>query len=266
MTGRLAGKAALIFGAGSSGPGIGNGKASAIAFAREGALVAAVDVDPEAAAETARLIADEGHAAIALQADICRDDDVERAVTEARAQFGHIDILQNNVGIGSFGGPVDMSLADWSRIFEVNLTGAFLTCKFTLPHMLDQGGGAIVNISSIGSIGIGPYPLAAYGASKAALNQLTRAIAVEHAGAGIRANAILPGLIDTPMVRGSDAMADHYGSGEERQRARHAQSPTGRMGEPWDVAAAAVFLASDEAKYINGVVLPVDGGLSCRIG
>lgn len=248
MADRLKNKVALVIGAGSSGPGWGNGKAAAVAFAREGASVVATDLRLEAAQETAVIIQAEGGVSMTLQA------------------FGRIDILHNNVGIGTVGGMADTDAHLWQRIFDTNVTSAFLVCKAVLPLMMGQGGGAIVNISSIGSLGIARVPLTAYGMSKAALNYLTRAIALEYAGQGIRVNAILPGLMDTPMVRGSAEMLAHFGSEQEMLQARHAQSPTGRMGDAWDVAAAAVFLASNEAKYINGVILPVDGGLSCRMG
>lgn len=266
MSDRLKNMVALVFGAGSSGPGWGNGKATAVAFARQGAKVAAVDVNGDAAEETARLIEKEGFEALAICADVTSTDQVKAAVDRTHEHFSRIDILQNNVGIGTFGGPVELPLEEWSRVMNINVTGAFLTCKHTLPIMIAQGTGVVVNISSIAGVGIGHYPFAAYSASKAALNHLTRAVAIEYADKGIRANAIMPGAIDTPMVRGSGDMMDHYGSIEELEKARHAMSPTGRMGEPWDIAAAAVFLASNEAKYINGAILPVDGGLSCRIG
>ncbi len=266
MSDRLKNMTALIFGAGSSGQGWGNGKATAVAFAREGARVAAVDVNREAAEETVRLIEQEGFDALAICADVTNPEQVEDAVSRTQKHFGRIDILQNNVGIGTFGGPVEMPLEEWTRVMNVNVTSAFLACKFTLPLMIAQGSGAIINISSIAAIGIARLPFAAYSTSKAALNHLTRAVAIEYADKGIRANAIMPGLIDTPMVHGSIDMVAHYGSVEELKKARDAQSPTGRQGEPWDIAAAAVFLASRDAKYINGVILPVDGGLSCRMG
>ena len=263
---RLQGKIAMVFGAGSSGSGLSNGQACALAYAREGARVFAVDVRADAAEATGRLIADDGGAGEALTADVTDAAQVGAAVATALDRCGRVDILHNNVGIGTFGGVCDVAEADWDRTLAVNLKSAYLTCRTVLPAMESQGGGAIVNISSIGGVAIGRYAFAAYAASKAGLNHLTRAVAVEYAAKGIRANAVLPGLIDTPMVHGSAAMAAHHGGAEAMLRERHAQSPTGRMGTPWDVAAAAVFLASDDARYIKGVLLPVDGGLSCRIG
>lgn len=266
MNERLNDKIAIVFGGGSSGPGVGNGKACALAYAREGARVTVVDIDSAAAAETCRMLQDEGREGLALTADVTRAEEVASAVSEVLQRYGRIDILHNNVGIGVLGGAAALSEADWDRVLDVNLKGAFLTCRTVLPILEEQGGGVITNISSIGAIGIGRYPFAAYAASKAGLNHLTRSIAVEFAAKGIRANAILPGLIDTPMIRTSKAITEHHGDADTMLRERHAQSPTGRMGTAWDVAAAAVFLASDEACYINGVMLPVDGGLSCRIG
>lgn len=265
MSARLQDKVALIFGAGSSGPGWGNGKATAVRFAREGARIVAVDVNLEAAKETADIITGEGGDALPVAADVTQADQVEAAVQGVLEAHGRVDVLHNNVGIGNFGGPVELPLEEWRNVMDVNLTSAFLTCKYVLPAMVEQGSGAIINISSIASLGVGMFPYSAYYASKAALNHLTRAVAIEYADKGIRANAILPGLIDTPMVRGSEDMVSHYGSMQELEKARHAASPTGRMGEAWDIAAAAVFLASDEAKYINGVTLAVDGGLSVRM-
>lgn len=266
MVDRLKRKVALVIGAGSCGTGWSNGKAAAVAFAREGASAVAADLRLEAAEETAAIIRTEGGASIAMRADASDPEDVNRVVAAAMEAYGRIDILHNNVGIGAVGGVADTDLDKWRRVFDINVTSAFLTCKSVLPIMERQGGGAIINISSISSLGIARIPLTAYGMSKAALNYLTRAIALEYAAKGIRANAILPGLMDTPMVRGSAGMVAQFANEEEMLRARHAQSPTGRMGDAWDVAAAAVFLASDEAKYINGVILPVDGGLSCRMG
>ena len=260
--GRLAGKAALVAGAGSSGPGWGNGKATAVAFAREGARVACLDLDEAAAAETVRLIADEGGEAFALAADVTKANDVAGAVARVRERFGRIDILHNNVGITGKGGPIEESEDSWDRVMDVNVKSMFLTCKHVLPIMIDQGGGAIVNISSLAGIRWTGYAYVSYSASKAAVINFTRAVAVQHARQGVRANVILPGLMDTPMVHGQ--IAGHYGSVEEMVAARDALSPTGRQGTAWDVAWAAVFLASDEARYVNGAVLPVDGGLHCK--
>lgn len=266
MTERLKGKVALVIGAGSSGPGWGNGKATAVAFAREGASVFATDVSGTSAAETAAIVHAEGGECVAFAADATDAAAVNAAVESALDAFGRVDILHNNVGIGPVATIAETDIGLWRHVIDTNVTSAFLTCKCVLPVMVRQGGGAIINVSSIASLGILRVPLTAYGMSKEALNYLTRAIAIEYAGTGIRANAILPGLIDTPMVRGSVDMRAQFAGEEEMLQARHAQSPTGRMGEPWDVAAAAVFLASDEAKYVNGVILPVDGGLSCRMG
>ena len=266
MANRLTGKIALVIGAGSSEAGWGNGKAAAVAFAREGAAVAAIDVRIAAAEETADIIRSEGGTSIALAADATDPEAVRRVIEAALQAYGRIDILHNNVGIGAVGGVADTDPTLWQRIFDTNVTSAFLACRGVLPIMVGQGGGAIINVSSIGSLGIAGVPLTAYGMSKAALNYLTRAIAIEYAARGIRVNVILPGLMDRPMVRGSAEMIAHFESEAEMLEARHAQSPTGRMGDAWDVAAAAVFLASNDAKYINGVILPVDGGLSCRMG
>lgn len=263
---RLKGKVALVIGAGSSGPGWGNGKATAVAFAREGASVVSTDLSVAAAEETAAIIRAEGGRCVAFAADATDTAAVKAAVDAALDAFGRVDILHNNVGIGPVATIAETDMDLWRRVIDTNVTSAFLSCKCVLPVMVRQGRGAIINVSSIASLGILRVPLTAYGVSKDALNYLTRAIAIEYAGTGVRANAILPGLIDTPMVRGSADMRAQFGSEEEMLRVRHAQSPTGRMGDAWDIAAAAVFLASDEAKYVNGVILPVDGGLSCRMG
>jgi NAD(P)-dependent dehydrogenase (short-subunit alcohol dehydrogenase family) len=261
MTGRLAGKVALIFGAGSSGPGWGNGKAVAALFARQGATVVAIDVTLDAAEETAAIIREEGAIAVALAADVTRSADVKNAVEGAMSRFGRIDILHNNVGMTDMAELTDISDERWQRGLDVNVTGAFLTCREVIPFMLRQGRGAIVNVSSLASIQINQYPYFSYFAAKAALNHFTRAIAVRYAPHGIRANAVLPGVIDTPLVE--KQIIGQFADREEMVRARNAASPMGRMGTAWDVAHAALFLASDEAAYITGVCLPVDGGKSC---
>ncbi len=255
---------ALVFGAGSSGPGWGNGKAAAVAYARAGASVACVDLNPAAAEETANIIEGEGHSAIAIRGNVASDEDVSAAVAKTLSHFGKIDILHNNTGITLFGGPVEQDIAEWDRAMDVNVKSVFLACRHVLPHMVGRGAGVITNISSVAGIRIAGYDMASYYTSKAAVNQLTRAVALQYAAKGIRANAILPGLMNTPLVQNNEGMKGHHGDAEKQMAERHAMSPTGQMGDAWDVAHAAVFLASREAKYINGVLLPVDGGLSCR--
>jgi len=262
----LADRVALVFGAGSSGPGWGNGKAAAVAYARAGARVVAVDVNPAAADETAGLITAEGGQAIALAADVTDDAAVSGIVAQALGVMGRIDILHNNVGIAQFGGTLDLDPALWDRAMAVNVRSVFLTCRHVLPGMIAQGRGVVTNISSVAGIRIAGYDMPAYYASKAAVNHLTRSLAIRHARQGIRVNAILPGLIETPLIHTTKGMADHHGDTQAQLAERHALSPTGRMGTAWDVAHAAVFLASDAAAYINGVALPVDGGLACRMG
>jgi NAD(P)-dependent dehydrogenase (short-subunit alcohol dehydrogenase family) len=173
-------------------------------------------------------------------------------------------VLQNNVGIVALGGPVELDEKEWDRVHEVNLKSFFLTCKYVLPHMERQGRGAIVNISSIAAIRWTGVPYISYYTSKAAINQFTVAVAMEYAAKGIRCNAVLPGLMNTPMVHAS--LPGHYAKGDaERMVAiRDAQCPTGKMGDAWDVAHASLFLASDEARYITGHALVVDGGITLK--
>ncbi|MBV8391896.1 MAG: SDR family oxidoreductase [Alphaproteobacteria bacterium] len=270
MPGRLKDRVAIVVGAGSSGPGWGNGKCTAVTFAREGARVLCVDRNRAAAEETAGLIAKEGGEAHAVQCDAARNAEVKAMVDACLARWGRIDILDNNVGIGSSGGPVELSEDEWDRVFDVNAKSFYLTAKHVLPVMEKQGKGAIVNVSSIASIrsprGV---TYVAYNASKAAVNGLTIAIAMQYADKGIRCNAILPGLMHTPMI---DFLAEQYARGEKDHNEaydkmiaiRNRASPTGKMGTGWDTANAALFLASDEASYVNGQLLVVDGGLTVR--
>lgn len=263
MTGRLAGKTALVFGAGSSGPGWGNGKAAAVAFAREGAAVACIDIAAAAAAETAGIITGEGGRAIAITADVTSLASIEACVGRAIAEFGRVDILHNNVGVVFGGGPLELDEATFQRSLDINVGSVYRTAKAVLPHFLAQGHGVIVNIASLAAIRWTGYPYFAYYAAKAAVVQATAALALQYAGKGIRANAILPGLIDTPLIYSQ--ISANYASVEDMVAARNRAVPMGRMGTAWDVAAAAVFLASDEAKFITGVALPVDGGQSCAV-
>src|SRR5215468_1757730 len=248
MAGRLKDRVAIVVGAGSSGPGWGNGKCTAVTFAREGAKVLCVDVKRAAAEETAGLIAKEGGQAAAFEADASRDDSVRAMVEACLQRWGRIDVLDNNVGIASTGGPVELGEDEWDRVFDVNVKSFFLTAKHVLPVMEKQGKGAIVNVSSIASIR-SPKGVSyiAYNASKGAVNALTLAIASQYAAKGIRCNAILPGLMHTPMI---DFLAEQYARGEKDHNQayekmieiRNRASPTGKMGTGWDTANAALFL------------------------
>lgn len=264
LAGRLQGKVALVTGAGSVGPGWGNGKATAALFAREGAKVVALDLNRDAAEETRSVIAGEGGECLALSGDVTKDGDVARVVAATVEHFGRLDVLHNNVGTAVLGGPVEVSEADWDRIFAINVKSVFLCCKHALPHMEKQGSGSIVNVASIGAIRDIGVTYVAYAASKAAVIGATKSVALQYAGKGIRCNVILPGLMDTPHIRGP--MGAAYGGEIDRMLAdRHARSPTGKMGTGWDVAHAALFLASDEAQYVNAVELLVDGGITQTI-
>lgn len=264
MAGRLKEKVAIVVGAGSSGPGWGNGKATAVAFAREGAKVLCVDVHRVAAEETAMIIAREGGEARAYQADATVAADVAGLVAACRSAYGRIDILENVVGVAQVGGVVEVSEDDWDRIFAVNLKSAFLTMKYVIPLMEAQGGGSIINISSIAAIRYTGVPYATYYASKAALSHLTRTTAAQYAAKQVRVNAILPGLMETPMVLKSTGLAEAYGGADEIWKARAKQVPMGFGGNAWDVAWASVYLASDESRYVTGIELVVDGGITLK--
>jgi NAD(P)-dependent dehydrogenase (short-subunit alcohol dehydrogenase family) len=262
MSGRLEGKVAIVTGAGASGPGMGNGKACAIHYAREGASVLALDISAAALADTEAIIRREGNTARGVVCDVTDTKAIASMVEACLSSFGRIDVLHNNVGILDLDGPVALPEATWDRVIDTNVKSMFLTCKHVLPVMERQGNGAIVNISSVAAIRAWGTPALAYNTSKAAILQLTRSIALEYARKGIRANAIMPGVIDTPLI--NEPLKPHHSPAEiERIRAeRHNMIPLGRMGDPFEIAKAAAFLASDDASYITGAELIVDGGLT----
>lgn len=264
---RLKGKTAIVVGAGSIGPGWGNGKATAVTFAREGAQVFCVDRNGKAAEETAGIIVKEGGKAEAFAADAAKESDIQAMVAACLKTFGRIDILDNNVGIAEVGSVVEVSEADWDRVFAINLKSAYLAMKHVIPVMEKQGGGSIINISSIASIRHLGVSYITYATTKAAMNQMTRSTAVQYAPQNVRVNAVLPGLMKTPMVEHSVGLAASYAKGdiEAMWRARDAQVPMGHMGEAWDVANAALFLASDESRYVTGIELVVDGGITLKV-
>lgn len=266
MAGRLEGKAAVVVGAGQTpGETIGNGRAIAMLFAREGARVLCVDRILERAEETAAMITDAGGEASALQADVAKAADAARITAESLARLGRIDVLINNVGIGGGDAPVHrLEEAAFDRIVSVNLKGMWLVTKAALAPMREQGGGAIVNISSLAARAGGIQ--LAYEVSKAGVNRLTAHVAISQARYGIRCNAVQPGLMDTPMAVAGIAAASGRTQEAVRQE-RNVRVPLGgRMGTAWDTAHAALFLASDDAKFISGAILPVDGGMGVRIG
>lgn len=259
---------AIIVGAGQSpGEGLGNGRATALRFAREGARVLAVDRDLASAEETAAMVAAEGGECVACEADVTREETLAAAVGCACERWGRLDILHNNVGVSIAGGDADLlhlSEEAFDRIAAINLRGTIMACKHAIPIMREQRAGAIVNVSSIAAWA--GYPLVAYKATKAAIIAFTQQLAIQNAEYGIRANVILPGLMDTPM--GVDTRVRASGKSRAQVVAeRNANVPLRRrMGTAWDVANAALFLASDEADFITGVALPVDGGALVRIG
>ena len=266
MGDRLQDKVAIIMGAGQAqGETTGNGRAVALRFAQEGARVLLVDRDIESARQTLALVQADGGTGAVLEADATSEEDCQRVAAHCIDTHGRVDILHNNVGIGERGkGFLDIPTADWERFMDVNLKSMYLACKAVMPHMLRQQSGVVLNISSIASIMA--TGAVAYKSSKAAVNALTQGLAIEAAPHGVRVNAILPGLMDTPMaVEGR--MRAWGQTREEVSTPRNARVPLkGGMGDAWDVANAAVFLASDEARFITGVLLPVDGGQLAKIG
>jgi NAD(P)-dependent dehydrogenase (short-subunit alcohol dehydrogenase family) len=266
MKGRLEGKIAIVVGAGQTpGDTIGNGRAISVLFARERAKVMLIDCRPDSAMETKSMIDKEGGESFVFGADVTREEDCRRFAEKCLETYGRIDILVNVVGIGTGdAGPVRLSEEVWNRIFRVNLTGMFLSCKYVLPVMEKQESGSIINISSLAAIASTPY--LAYKVSKAGVNALTHALAMRYARKGIRVNAIMLGMINTPTA--IEGISSALGtSKKDLIKTRNEQVPLkGGMGEGWDTAYAALFLASDEAKFISAVILPVDGGQGGRIG
>lgn len=263
--GRLQGKVAVIFGAGQQpGDSVGNGRATAERFAQEGASLLLVDIQSAWLADTLQAVKTFGAPALPVTADIRSESDCASVVSTCLEHFGRIDILHNNVGL-SRGDKrtADLPAETWDSLMELNLKGMFMTCKHTLPQMVSQRSGCIINVSSTASLAA--RPSVTYKTSKAGVNALTQHIAMENARFGVRANAILPGLIDTPMAINRRAQ-ERGVPAEAIRKERNELVPMGHMGSAWDVANAAVFLASDEARYITGVLLPVDGGLLQKRG
>lgn len=263
---RLDGKVAIVTGAGSAGPGWGNGKAAAVLLARQGAAVFALDIHAEAVEETLSIIRAEGGTAMAHIADVRSSDAVSGAVESCISAFGRLDILVNNVG-GSFpGGAEGMAEADWEQQLDFNLRSAFLGCKFALPYLKRQDKSAIVNLSSIAGLRMSAErPHVAYSASKYGVIAMSKSIAMENAKAGVRCNTVVPGLMHTPLVE--NRLVRQLGSNNAEQliAKRNAQVPMGKMGDAWDVAHAVLFLVSDEAGHITGTEIIVDGGISAAM-
>ena len=261
---RLAGKVALVTGAGSVGPGWGNGRAIAVRFAAEGAKVFGLDRDTERMEETAARIAAAGGDFASGSCDVTQSGSIAMAVAACIARYGRIDILVNNVGGSAKGGPVEMDEAVWDAQVDHNLKSVFLSCKHVLPQMLAQGAGAIVNLSSTSGMRWTGAAQIAYAATKAGVIQFSRVLAVQYAGQGIRVNSVVPGQLHTPMVETRLAGQRAGGDVEALLAQRQARIPLPFMGDGRDTAAAALFLASDEARFITGTEIIVDGGMSSR--
>lgn len=257
----LTGKTALVTGCGSSAPGWGNGKAIATLLARQGASVVGVDRDTEAAAETARIIHGEGFACHVETADITNAESVASLIDRMMQREGRIDILINNVGRSEPGGPAELTEAVWDEQLDINLKTAFLMCHHVLPLMAKQRSGAVVNVASVAGLRYVGKPQVAYSAAKAGLIQFSKTTGVLYAAQGVRMNCVVPGLMATPLVK---RLADKYAGGDYDGfvETRNRQVPMGYMGDAWDVAHAALFLVSDEARYVTATEIVVDGGFT----
>jgi NAD(P)-dependent dehydrogenase (short-subunit alcohol dehydrogenase family) len=260
---RLDGKIAFISGMGSVGEGWGNGRATAVVMARQGATVFGTDLNLAAAEATVATIRAEGGQAHAVRCDMTDSEDVKAAVEACMARHGRIDILVNNVGGSAPGDPVSMLEEVWHAQMDLNLKSVFLACKHVLPIMQSQGKGAIVNVASVAGVRDQPgRQYIAYAASKAGVIRMSKAIAIDNARKGIRCNTVVPGLMNTPLV--SERLARQIGGNDAEKliAERNARVPIGQMGDGWDVAHAVLFLASEEAKHITATEIIVDGGLT----
>ncbi|MQA98217.1 MAG: SDR family oxidoreductase [Streptosporangiales bacterium] len=262
--GRLAGKIAIVTGAGSVGPGWGNGRAAAVLFAREGARVFAVDRDGAAMTETLERIDAEGGTVRTHECDVTDADAVRAMVTACVDAYGGVDVLVNNVGGSRHGGAVELPEEIWDEQFDFNLKSVFLACKHVIPVMRERGGGAIVNLASTSGIRYTGSPQVGYASSKAGVIQLSRVTAVQYAPDGIRVNTIIPGQLHTPMVEARLAGQRAGGDVEALLAQRQARIPLGFMGDGRDTAYAALFLASDESRFVTGTEIVIDGGMSVR--
>jgi NAD(P)-dependent dehydrogenase (short-subunit alcohol dehydrogenase family) len=259
----LAGKVAIVTGAGSVGPGWGNGKATAVVLARQGAAIFAIDVNEAAVEETRAFIESEGGTCVTRRCDMLAAEEVQAAVAACMQRFGRIDILVNNVGGSHPGGPVDMPEEVWDRQIDFNLKTAFLGCKYVIPVMEAAGGGAIVNLSSVAGLRMGGARVhSAYSASKAGVIAFSKSVALGYAKKGIRCNTVVPGLMHTPLVEHRLVRQLGANDAERLIAERHARVPVGHMGTGWDIAHAVLFLVSEEAKYITATEIVVDGGLT----
>jgi len=257
----LADRTVFVAGGGSAGPGWSIGRAASLTYARLGARVCVADRDAASAAETTALIRAEGGQAETFVGDVAVEDDVVRLFAEARERFGPVDVLHHNVGIGKPGGPLDTALDDFDAAHNVNVRSLLLASRQVLPSMAERGRGAIVTISSVAGLRYLGYPHLSYCVTKAAVIQFTRMIAQQYAGQGIRANCVVPGLIDTPRI--AHTVAKQFSDTlDDARAARSRQVPLQRMGTAWEVAHACAFLASDAAAYVTGTELVVDGGLT----
>lgn len=261
---RFQGKIVLLTGAGSVGPGWGNGRAAAVAFAAEGATVIGMDRDPAAMAETAQRIAEAQGRFEPVTCDVTDHAAIAAMVEGVAARHGRIDVLVNNVGGSARGGPVEMSEEVWDLQIDLNLKSVFLTCKHVLPRMVGAGGGAIVNLASTSGTRWTGAAQVAYAASKAAVIQFSKVVAVEYASRGVRVNTVVPGQMHTPMVEARLAGQRTGGDVGALLAQRLRRIPLGFAGDGRDTAAAVLFLASDEARFITGTEIVVDGGMSAR--
>jgi NAD(P)-dependent dehydrogenase (short-subunit alcohol dehydrogenase family) len=261
---RLDGKVAVVTGAGSIGPGWGNGRATAVVFAREGARVLAVDLDPDSLGATVSMIEEEGGRVVPHTCDVTSSGAVEGMISACRAEFGRVDVLVNNVGGSRAGGPVELAEEEWHRQLDYNLTSVFLGCKHVIPVMREQGGGAIVNTASTSGTRWSGSAQVGYASAKAGVIQFSKVTAVQHAADGIRVNTVVPGQLHTPMVEARLAGQRADGDVEKLLAERKSRIPLGFMGDGRDTAYAALFLASDEARFVTGTEIVVDGGMTAR--